>query len=289
MTDALAALIAREGLPEDYREQVALWWRPLAAEIAAWRRAAGRPLVVGVNGAQGSGKTTLCAFLTQVLLPECGLTAVTLALDDFYLSRAERGALARDLHPLFATRGVPGTHDVTTGIAVVKALRTRDGRTIDAPVFDKSRDDRAATPRAIVADADVILFEGWCVGGLPQSVEALVRPANTLEADEDRERRWRAHVNQALSADYARWFADIDRLAMLCPPDFASVLANRQAQEAKLRERTGRGMTPAEVTRFVQHYERLTRAMCAEMPNRADRTFYLDDRQRVRCSRSGRA
>ncbi|UVO50676.1 kinase [Sphingomonas sp. SUN019] len=281
MTDALTVLIAREGLPGEYRDQVARWWRPLAAEIAAWRRAAGRPLVVGINGAQGSGKTTLCAFLTEILLPELGLTAVTLALDDFYLPRAERGALARDIHPLLATRGVPGTHDVAAGIAVLDALKTGDGRTVEFPVFDKSRDDRAATPRAIIADADVILFEGWCVGASPQPAEALSKPINALEAEEDRDGRWRGHVNDVLSAGYARWFAEIDRLVMLRPPDFAAVLANRQAQETKLRARTGRGMTTDEVARFVQHYERLTRAMFAEMPDRADLTFLIDARQRV--------
>ena len=87
-------LIAREKLPQSYRRLIDACWRPLAAQIASWRREAGRAIVVGVNGGQGSGKTTLCRFLEECLFPELGLSAVTVALDDFYLPKADRAALA---------------------------------------------------------------------------------------------------------------------------------------------------------------------------------------------------
>ncbi|NOU04542.1 MAG: adenylyl-sulfate kinase, partial [Novosphingobium sp.] len=75
---------------------------PLLARIAGWH---GDGLfVLGICGAQGSGKSTLAAALAQRLAAQ-GLRAATLSLDDLYLTRAERQALARDVHPLFATRG----------------------------------------------------------------------------------------------------------------------------------------------------------------------------------------
>jgi pantothenate kinase-related protein Tda10 len=80
---------------------------PLVAAAAAHAR----PLVVGLTGPQGSGKSTLAARLPD-LLAAAGLNAGVLALDDLYLTKAERQRLAADVHPLFATRGVPGTHDV---------------------------------------------------------------------------------------------------------------------------------------------------------------------------------
>ena len=79
------------------------------------------PQVVGICGAQGSGKSTLVAALAERLAEE-GIAAATLSLDDLYFTRAERLRLASEVHPLFATRGVPGTHDIALGLGVLDAL-----------------------------------------------------------------------------------------------------------------------------------------------------------------------
>ncbi|MGZ3267744.1 MAG: kinase, partial [Croceibacterium sp.] len=208
MSDAVAALIASERLPDDYRAVVDDYWRPLADQIA--RRAnATRPLLVGFNGAQGSGKTTLCRFL-ELLLAERDLNAVTLSLDDLYLPRAERKQAAADHHPLFATRGVPGTHDVELSMAILDRLLSR--KPTDLPIFDKATDDRAPGTRHVEGPVDVVLFEGWCVGAAPQSAAALREPVNTLERDEDPRGTWRREVNRRLATDYAELFARIDLL-----------------------------------------------------------------------------
>jgi D-glycerate 3-kinase len=267
MSDTIAALIAAEGLPPDYRDVVESYWRPLAKRIAGESR---RPLVVGINGAQGSGKSTLCRFL-EVLLAERGLNAVTLALDDLYLGRAERIRLSAEDHPLFATRGVPGTHDVALGEEVFDALLA--GHPAALPRFDKAIDDRA--PGAIRAEppVDVILFEGWCVGAVPQPSGALREPVNRLEAEDDGDGTWRREVNRRLATDYAELFGRIDLLVMLMVDGFEAVRANRLRQERKLAERNPGAsaiMDDAALERFLMHYERLTRWMLEEMPARAD-------------------
>jgi D-glycerate 3-kinase len=265
MSDPTADLIVRERLPESYRAVVEEYWRPLAGEIA--RRAEARhPLLVGINGGQGSGKTTLCKFL-EVLLPELGLCATTLSLDDLYLSRAERVRGAVDHHPLFATRGVPGTHDVERGMAILDRLL--GGRSADLPIFDKSRDEPSSKTRHVEGPVDIVLFEGWCVGAGPQEAAALSRPVNALERDEDPNGSWRREVNRRLATDYAELFGRIDLLVVLKVADFAAVRANRRVQERKL----GRGsavMDEAALDRFLAHYQRLTEHMFAEMPSRAD-------------------
>lgn len=265
MSDAVDSLIAAERLPADYREIVEQYWQPLADEIA--RRAANcQPLVVGINGAQGSGKTTLCHFL-EVLLERRGLRTVTLSIDDLYLTRAERETLAREVHPLLATRGVPGTHSPALGRAVIDAFRA--GRSFEMPRFDKSVDDRSPTIESVAGPLDVLLFEGWCVGAVPQSEAALREPLNALERDEDPDGTWRREVNRRLATDYAELFARIDLLVMLKVPDFEAVRANRRLQEEKL----GSGpavMNEAALDRFLAHYQRLTEHMFAEMPARAD-------------------
>lgn len=288
MPIAVDQLIAQERLPLPYALTVDRWWRRLARRIVQWHDAAGRTMIVGVNGAQGSGKSTLCRFLRDALLPEYGVSAVTVAIDDLYLPLSARQQLARAVHPLFRTRGVPGTHDVDRGIALLHDLAA--GRDAAMPRFSKALDDRL--PQAEWdhhrGPVDVILFEGWCVGATPQDAATLAAPLNALEAEEDGDGIWRGHVNAALASSYAEWFSAIDQLVMLKPPSFDHVLQNRLLQEQKLRAASpdAPGIMPdAAVRRFVDHYERLTRHMFVDLADRADVLVHLDAQQNVTSAR----
>jgi D-glycerate 3-kinase len=270
----LDAFLAAEGLPEAFRETLAAVCRPLAEAAAAAQARRGRTAIVALCGSQGSGKTTIAA-VTRRLLEDRGLKTAVLSLDDLYLSHEARARLAREVHPLLATRGPPGTHDVELGLQTLSAL-TRT-RAIRLPRFDKARDDPAPSRARPVFEgpADVVLFEGWCVGARAQPREALKAPLNALERDEDPDGRWRGFVNTALAAAYPTIFERHDLLALLAAPGFEVVASWRAEQEAKLRARTGRGMGEAEIVRFVAHYERLTRWILEEMPPRADLVFRL--------------
>ena len=252
----------------------------IVAETIAARRAEmrGRPIVVGICGAQGSGKTTLAAALCHRLD-----RAVTLSLDDLYRTRADRETLARDVHPLLRTRGVPGTHDVALGLGVFDAVRS--GKAVALPRFDKARDDREPRAEWPVAPAgtQVVLFEGWCVGATSQKASAIVHPINALEADEDRQGKWRSFVNDALAGPYQGLFEQIDILVLLAAPSWDVVATWRMQQEHALRQSgaTGPGvMDDSQVVRFISHYERLTRHIIEEMPGRADLVIRLDEERR---------
>jgi len=279
MSTAIDKLIAAEGLPADYRSVVERHWRPLADRIGdLWVDK--QPVLIGINGAQGSGKTTLCRFL-RVLLVEHNLRSVTVSLDDLYLTRAERRALAVDVHPLFATRGVPGTHDIALGEAILDDLLA--GRTAALPRFDKAADDRAEMRRLVEPPIDVVLLEGWCVGAVPQTAEALREPVNRLEADEDHDGVWRGEVNRRLATDYAALFARIDLLVALEVESFEAVYRNRKLQEDKLAAANPSGvaiMDDTALDRFLMHYERLTRWMLEEVPARADVLVRIGSDQR---------
>ncbi|OYU35781.1 MAG: kinase [Novosphingobium sp. PASSN1] len=239
--------------------------------MAARASAQGGPLIVCISGSQGSGKSTLCRMLEALLAREHGLHAATLSLDDLYLTRRERAELACDVHPLFATRGVPGTHDVALGLSLLAGVRAgQAGLTL--PRFDKAKDDRAPQSawQRLAAPVAVLLFDGWCMGARPQVDADLAQPINRLEAEEDAAGIWRTHVNAALAGPYRALFGAPDLTVMLQAPGFETVLGWRRLQEEKLRARTGAGMTDAELARFVMHYERLTRHLLADLPPRAD-------------------
>lgn len=172
------------------------------------------------------------------------------------------------------TRGVPGTHDVQMGINLIQQLKNK--QPIKLTVFDKATDDRAPEENWVTSDTpvDIILFEGWCVGAQPQPAQTLTEPCNELEASEDPDAAWRTFANQQLAGPYTELFGLIDRLIMLKAPDFECVYEWRSTQEEKLRQRTTEDnnniMNDQQIKRFIMHYERITRWMFTEMPQRAD-------------------
>lgn len=268
---------------------------PLAAWIFCHQRRLGGPLVVGVNGAQGAGKSTLFNILEVTLGEGFGLRVAGLSIDDLYKTRAERERLARQVHPLLLTRGVPGTHDIALGIKLLRSLKEGSGDCLRIPVFDKSIDDRC--PASVWQEwsgvADVVVLEGWCVGARPQDEAQLLEPVNELERNEDPDGAWRRYVNDQLAGPYRAFFDLIDIQIMLEVPSMEAVYEWRSVQELKLAERMQhlfdageptdhlRIMGQMEIRRFIQHYERLTRAMLAEMPARADVTLHLNDNHKI--------
>ncbi|HEX7114224.1 MAG TPA: hypothetical protein VF193_03755 [Steroidobacter sp.] len=258
----------------------------LAARIAQ-RTDRDQPLIVGLCGPQGSGKSTMAAALKN-LLEGRGCTAAVLSIDDFYLSRADREVLARTVHPLFETRGVPGTHDVPLLLDVLASLQ-REG-IVSVPRFDKAKDDRLPREQweQVQAPVKVIILEGWCVGAVPQPEPLLEAPVNALEEREDPKGEWRRHVNHALGSEYRAVFEQIGLLILLAAPGFEVVYRWRLQQEEELRQAVlARGgevsqvMDERALERFISHYERLTRYILEEMPQRADIVMRLDHERRM--------
>ena len=267
---------------------------PLAAWIKNKTQESSDTFVTGLNGSQGSGKSTLSEILTTILNSGFNLNAVTFSIDDIYKTHDQRQQLGIDIHPLFKTRGVPGTHDVDLGINTIKALKAaQKGTKVQIPQFLKSIDDRATQDQwpEIEGPVDVIILEGWCVGAQAQDQDNIEIAINALEEKEDQDAVWRKYVNQQLQGEYQTLFEMLDVLIMLKAPAMESIFSWRKQQEDKLKARLQqesntsdapvRTMDDEQLKRFIQHYERLTRLMLDEMPNRADVTLVLDDDHKI--------
>ena len=279
----LDQFIAAHRLPDSFRTTAAKFYEPLA-EWLCRKSASGRPFLLGINGAQGTGKSTLADYLALTLGKSGKRSVAILSIDDFYLTKAERQQLSQTVHPLLATRGVPGTHDV--GMLRDCLVKLRDlgpGEQLRLPRFDKATDDRTDETGWPVVEGpvDVIIMEGWCVGSVAEPEADLETPVNDLEANRDADGRWRRYVNERLASDYADVFAELDTLVFLQAPGFEAILRWRVEQERKLAGTAGGEasglMNEEQVAEFIHYFERITRNNLVAVRSNADIVLELDE------------
>ncbi len=287
----LDRFLAKHRLPESFRRIVDNHYRALADWLFA-RATDKRPYLIGISGAQGTGKSTLADFLALELEYQHGWHVAVLSLDDFYFTKAQRAELARTVYPLLVTRGPPGTHDTTMLLDCLGALDDLPaGQRLRLPRFDKARDDRAepsAWPE-VVGPVDLVILEGWCVGAVAQPDAELAEPSNGLERDEDPSGVWRRYVNERLRTVYPPVFSKLEALVFLKAPSFDSVYRWRLEQETKLADRASPGtpgvMDADEIARFIELDERVTRSNLDRLAESADVVFVLDEDHACAASR----
>ena len=160
-----------------------------------------KPIIIGLAGGQGTGKTTISSMINLILVKYFKLKVFKISIDDFYKTRKERYKLSKRVHPLLMTRGVPGTHDIDLILKFFRIIKKKNFKSLSLPKFDKSIDDRFKKNQwyKIKSKPDVIIFEGWCVGAKSQKNIELKKPINLLERNEDKSMKWRKYVNFQLS------------------------------------------------------------------------------------------
>lgn len=288
LENTLQQEIQRRSLPENFMQTIENWYLPVAEKIFETANNKTGTFLVSFNGSQGSGKSTITAFLKILLNHQFNLTTVEVSIDDFYLKRQDRLQLAKDIHPLFETRGVPGTHDLKLAVDTLDCLRQcSQQKSCAVPQFDKANDDRKKESEWPVLQqaVDVILFEGWCNHAPVESAQQLEVAINDLENDEDPEAIWRTYSNQQLIKYHRSLFDQADMLIFLQIPSFDKVYEWRGLQEKKLANDTVHKnhavMNESQLKRFIQHYERVTRSCLRQLPLLADIIIYLNGQHAI--------
>jgi len=227
-----------------------------------------KPLIIGLAGGQGSGKTTISSILTLILQKYFKLNVFKVSIDDFYKTRKDRKLLSKNKHPLLMTRGVPGTHDIDLMLGFFKKIKDKNFKSLQIPKFNKAIDDRCSKSlwHKIKTKPDVIIFEGWCVGARAQTNKQLKTPINSLERVYDQGIKWRSYVNKQLKTKYKKLFKQLDGLLYLKAKNFNLLRNWRLKQERKLwiqtkNKKNLKIMSSGDVINFMQTYQRITQQM----------------------------
>jgi len=247
-----------------------------------------RPLIIGLAGGQGTGKTTITSILSLILKIYFKLNVFKVSIDDFYKTRRERRILSLIKHPLLMTRGVPGTHDYKIILNFFKKVKSKNFKSIKLPKFDKSTDDRYKRKLwyKIKSKPDVVIFEGWCVGAKSQNTTKLKKTINSLERVKDPNLIWRKYVNTQLKTNYKKLFNHLDEIIYLKSSSFKLLQKWRIIQEKRLslnskKKKNLKIMSKGDVINFMQTYQRITQNMFKDAPKYASIIFKLDSKHQV--------
>ena len=247
----------------------------------------GRTLFLGFSGGQGSGKTTVAEILKIILKKFFKRRIHVSSIDDFYKTLEDRNKMSYAIHPLFKTRGVPGTHDINLIKKFFNLIKKKNFKRIKLPKFDKSIDDRLKKKYwfFLKKRPEIVILEGWCVGAKPQLNSLIRKPVNILEKYEDRDLIWRKYVNAKLKKEYKNLFAMIDYFIFMKIPNFDMVFKWRFLQESKLKKRSHlkrKKMSFYQIKRFIMFYQRITLQMVKDLSKSASVVMLLKKNHEIK-------
>ena len=247
----------------------------------------GKTLFLGFSGGQGSGKTTVAKILKIILKKFFKREIYVSSIDDFYKTLKDRNEMSHTIHPLFETRGVPGTHDINLVQKFFDFIKKRNFKKFKLPKFDKSVDDRLKKKywSNIKKRPEIVILEGWCVGAKPQSNSIINKSINVLEKYEDKHLIWRKYANEKLKKEYKKLFAMIDHFIFMKIPNFNVVYEWRLLQESKLRKKSHSSkkiMSYNEIKRFIMFYERITLQMIKDLSKSASVVIFLKTNHKIK-------
>lgn len=222
-------------------------------------------LIIGLNGPQGSGKSTIVSnLLTHFHQTQPSLVVAGVLIDDFYLPHAQQVEVTKKAkmedNKVLQGRGLPGTHDVELLLEVVRKLRNQEPVLI--PVYDKSafggEGDRMLEGKwqKFENPVDLVILEGWFNGfrALEHGTFVTAYLGNWPDSVVQKHKMFHLQeVNEQLARFHPVWDA-FDYFVFLETDSTDYVYDWRQEQEDDLIEKRGTGMSKEQVRAFVDRY-----------------------------------
>ncbi len=232
---------------------------PIAERLAVVHRK-GTTTIIGIQGGQGTGKTTIVQFLEKQLKKK-GFRVQSFSLDDFYTSYAERKKLQQKYpsNPFYRiSRGLPGTHRVRLLLETLQ--KAKAGKDFEIPIFDKSlydgKGDVLSKTKKVKGRQDFVILEGWCVGMPEVSSQQLLNICKRNEINLKKlDPKLQEHkVVLHFVKEYQPIWKLLDYQIMLKADSPEVHKKWRLLQEKRLKEKKGQGMGKNEVQRFVEPF-----------------------------------
>ncbi|KAK3949115.1 P-loop containing nucleoside triphosphate hydrolase protein [Pseudoneurospora amorphoporcata] len=243
----------------------------ILSKIAEYNNTLPHPFIIGLNGVQGVGKTTLVKALAETLQEREGLNTLVVSIDDFYLTHEDQLRLAEENsdNALVQYRGEPGTHDLPLLTSFLTSILS--SQPTHLPRYDKSAHsglgDRLPPStfppindpllsRPDHRNIRVLILEGWLTGfrSLPPSV--IRQKYLDLKNHKTLSHHKLEHllfINQQLQR-YEDVWDQFDAFIHIDAQDLEWVYEWRLEQEEQMRREKGVGMSEDMVRKFVDGY-----------------------------------
>jgi len=219
-----------------------------------------KTIIVGIQGGQGTGKTTIVQILEKHLKKK-GFKAQSFSIDDFYKTWEERKALQEKYptNPFYQiSRGMPGTHRVRLLLETLR--KAKAGWDFEIPIFEKSTYDGKGEVldkvRKVKGRQDFVIVEGWCVG-MPEvnSAEFLnICKRNGIDIKRLDPTLQDHKIVLRFVKEYQPIWKRLDYQIMLKADSPEVHKKWRLLQEKRLRAVKGAGMNKKEVHAFVEPF-----------------------------------
>ncbi len=211
----------------------------LERELILWlqtklNNSSNRPLIIGLNGPQGCGKTTISKKL------KTSFSLFSISIDDFYLKKSDQEKLSAQYknNPYLKYRGYPGTHDIALGVQTLKSFK-HQSYPIQIPLYNKSLfnglGDRTNF-ETLNQPVDIVILEGWMLG---------FKPIENLKDQH-------LAIVDKLLAPYKLWYEFIDYWISLNAPDIDTIVNWRVEAEKTMTKQQAREY--AELFRSAYHH-----------------------------------
>jgi D-glycerate 3-kinase len=232
---------------------------PLLRKIIASQQK-GKTLIVGVQGGQGTGKSTIVHYLKHRLRTK-GLKVSSFSIDDFYKTAKQRKQLSKKYpnNPFYSiSRGLFGTHRIQEMTKTLKKIK--DGKPFEIPVFDKSLHnaigDVSTKTINVKTKQDIVFVEGWCIG--LENITSAELKSICKKNKVPLQKMDPKGVHQKIPLKYLQKYQSawkyLSYLIMLKPDEISSHVEWRYTQEKELLEHTGSGMSKSQIKNFVAPY-----------------------------------